>query len=146
MSKTTVSPQTTRLAARVLSITDNGGTLNCGGLRYDDITTANANTTMTINGVISNAVGGSSAATLIKDGPGTVILNAANTFSGTTNIKDGTLVVTGSLAGGITMSTGFTTGVKTTLTGTGVIGGLTMDAAVRSSLREQLPPTARLAR
>jgi autotransporter-associated beta strand protein len=50
-----------------------------------------------------------------------VTLSGANTFSGTTNLNGGTLIVTGSLAGGITMSMG------TTLAGTGTISGATQD-------------------
>jgi autotransporter-associated beta strand protein len=108
-----------------ITVMDSGGsTLNTGGVRTD-IATANANTTMTLNGVIS----GSSSTTLTKNGPGTVILNNTNTFSGTMYHTDGTLIVNGSLAGPVIMTYTSTSTVRTTLSGSGTIGGAVQDSA-----------------
>ena len=104
-----------------VAIGDSGGVLNAGGVRTD-ITTGNANTTMTINGVISGSVG-----PLTKTGPGTVILATANTYNGATTVNEGVLAVNGSLAGGITMATSIST-VRTTLAGTGTVSGGVTDA------------------
>jgi autotransporter-associated beta strand protein len=104
-----------------VTITNNGGTLNTGGIR-SDVPTASANVGMIINGVVSSS---SSAAILTKMGPGTVTLaNANNTFNGTVNLNDGTLIVNGSLTGGITMAAGT---VTTTLAGNGTILGAVSD-------------------
>ncbi len=105
-----------------IALGDSGGILNAGGSRVDN-TTADATVRMTINGQIS----GSSIATLTKAGPGTVILNAANPFSGTTNLTDGTFVVNGSLANGVSFTASPTLNIITTLSGTGTVGGLTTD-------------------
>ena len=107
-----------------VAITDNGGTLNAGGIRTD-VTTAIPGASMTITGVISNAVGGTSAATLTKLGPGTVTLTNANTFNGLTNLNDGTLIVNGSLGGGVTMLG--SSASTTTLGGIGTINGPVQD-------------------
>jgi autotransporter-associated beta strand protein len=106
------------------SITISGsGILNAGGVR-NDITTAVSGTTMTING----AIGGTGSDVMTKNGPGTVILNAAtNTFSGIANINDGTLIVNGSLPCALNISQSPTTGIRTTLSGTGTIGGAAQD-------------------
>jgi fibronectin-binding autotransporter adhesin len=107
-----------------VAIDDTGGVLNAGGLRDDYA--ANPDAKLTISGVISNAPGGTSAASLTKAGPGTVtITNTANTFSGMTYLTDGTLVLNGNLPGGITLSS---TGTSTILSGTGTVGGTTTDA------------------
>ena len=52
-----------------IAITDNRGILNAGGVR-SDVATAVPGASMTITGVISNAVGGTNAATITKLGPG----------------------------------------------------------------------------
>jgi autotransporter-associated beta strand protein len=57
-------------------------------------------------------------ASLVKDGPGTLELAAANAYSGTTTVRAGALLVRGSLgAGGVTVASG------ATLCGDGTIGG-----------------------
>ena len=110
-------------------IADSGGTLNAGGVR-SDITTANASTTMTLNGPLQNAAGGTSAANLYKLGPGTVILaNATNSFSGTANLMDGVFVVNGAFTGSIVMSQNTGSTVRTTLSGTGSIAGPVQDGS-----------------
>ena len=65
------------------------------------------------NGTISG--GGS----LTLTGPGTLILNSAESYSGATNVSAGNLIVNGSTSPSSTI----TLGSKTTLTGTGTIGG-----------------------
>ncbi len=105
-----------------VAVADSGGKLNAGGSRADY--TANSAAKMTISGVIS----GTSSATLTKTGPGTVTLTNANTFSGNVVADDGTLVVNGSLPVGVALSTSSTSGINTTLAGTGTLGGTTQDA------------------
>jgi fibronectin-binding autotransporter adhesin len=112
---------TTNTVSGSVAIDDTGGILNAGGVRADYA--ANSSTRMTISGAIS----GSSAAVLAKNGPGTITLSGANTFSGMTNLNDGTLIVNSALPGlGINMATGT---VTTTLAGTGTVGGTVTDAS-----------------
>ena len=86
-----------------------GGTINMTGAG-GNITTTTVWTT-TINSSISGSVG------LTKNGPGRLVLNGTNTYSGTTTINDGILLVNGSLSNsGVTVSKGL-------LGGTGVISG-----------------------
>ena len=105
-------------------VTDAGGTLNTGGAR-DDYPTTVATTVMTINGAIQHDTGGTSAAIVTKLGPGTAILNGANTFTGTMNLNDGTLVINNSWAGPVTMAS--SSAAVTTLAGTGTISGMVTD-------------------
>jgi autotransporter-associated beta strand protein len=56
---------------------------------------------------------------LSKAGPGQLLLEGANTFAGQTSVDAGTLMLTGSLAGTVTV------GVNGTLSGTGSIAGVT---------------------
>ena len=74
-------------------------------------------TTQTVSGVIAN---GASAGTLNMNGAGTLVLTAANTYTGPTNVNSGTLDVAGSIA-----SSSLTTVASgAALTGTGTIGNL----------------------
>ena len=76
-------------------------------------TTAN-NSDLTVSGVISGAGGG-----ITKNGAGTMLLTAVNTYTGPTMVNAGKLFVSGSTAAGaVTVS-----GTGTTLGGTGTIGG-----------------------
>ena len=68
--------------------------------------------TDTISGVISGS------GSLDKIGSGTLILTAANTYSGPTDVQEGTLGLRGSLASTVTVESGATVG------GTGSVGGL----------------------
>jgi len=68
------------------------------------------------NGVCQNASPYHNSTNLKKTGPGTVTLNATNTFSGTAYVMDGTLDVAGALASGAYVSGGL-------LTGTGSVDG-----------------------
>jgi autotransporter-associated beta strand protein len=67
---------------------------------------------VTLSGVLSGPGG------LTKSGPGTLILSNGNTYLGPTGINAGTLLLTGSLAGGMV-----TVAAGATLTGTGTVGG-----------------------
>ncbi|MGN0876752.1 MAG: autotransporter-associated beta strand repeat-containing protein [Kiritimatiellia bacterium] len=62
------------------------------------------------NGVHQNGSCYFNATNLKKTGPGTVTLNAANTFQGTAYVEDGTLDLTGSLASGACVEGGVLTG------------------------------------
>ena len=68
--------------------------------------------TATISGVISGS------GSLDKIGSGTLILTAANTYTGPTDVQEGTLGLRGSLASTVTVELGATLG------GTGSVGGL----------------------
>ena len=68
--------------------------------------------TATISGVISGS------GSLDKIGSGTLILTAANTYTGPTDVQAGTLALRGSLASTVTVESGATLG------GTGAVGGL----------------------
>ena len=113
-----------------ISVTDsmgtgNGSTLNIGGTR-SDYTTANTYSHLQISGVVQNAPGGTTAAIITKLGPGPVTFsNPANTFNGTMLEKEGSVIVTGTWAGGITMYQA-TPGVV--LSGTGSINGPVSDS------------------
>jgi autotransporter-associated beta strand protein len=101
-----------------------GGEITLNPSAGGTISTATG-TAITVTG---NIVGSGANLTLTKSGTaggGTVTLTGANTYSGTTYLNDGTLIVTGSLTGGITMQTGV---VRTTLSGTGTINGPVADA------------------
>jgi outer membrane autotransporter protein len=77
-----------------------------------DPTIDTGSNTDTISGVISGA------GSLDKIGSGTLILTAANTYSGPTDVQAGTLGLRGSLASTVTVESGAILG------GTGTIGGL----------------------
>ncbi len=84
---------------------------------------ADAGQTITINGVVSDT--GSGTAGLSVDGPGTVVLGAANTYSGTTDVLAGTLLVNNPTGSGTGSGT-VTVGAGATLGGNGSIGGLAL--------------------
>ena len=65
--------------------------------------------------IINSPIAGSGG--LTQNGSGTLVLNEANLFTGLTDVNDGTLVVNGSLAGDVTISS------LATLAGTGTISG-----------------------
>ena len=96
----------------------NGGNFSLANnirISGDPVFTPQAGSTQTISGVISN--GGSPGAVELS-GAGTLVLSAANTYTGPTNIDSGTLDVTGSIATSSLTSVG-NGGV---LTGTGTVG------------------------
>jgi autotransporter-associated beta strand protein len=106
------APTISCLAGGTLTV---GGTLDNGGFL---LTVASAGTT-NLNGVISNT------GALSQTGAGTLTLAAANLYTGTTTSTGGTLIVTGSLAGGA----GLTTATSTVLAGTGTVQALTVNAS-----------------
>ena len=82
----------------------------------DPTFTVNAGNTNTISGVIAD---GATPGDVVKNGGGTLILTAANTYTGATTIAAGTLLVNGTQTG-----TGATTvGSGATLGGSGTLGG-----------------------
>jgi autotransporter-associated beta strand protein len=75
-----------------------GGNFNVGNeiqISGDPTFTAPSGTVQTLSGVIAD---GSGSGTVVKDGFGTLVLTASNTYSGQTNVNAGTLDVTGSIA------------------------------------------------
>ncbi|MDP1580364.1 MAG: autotransporter-associated beta strand repeat-containing protein [Candidatus Didemnitutus sp.] len=84
--------------------------------------TLNIATTANWNQAISGGFG------LTKTGAGKLLLNAANTYSGSTTVSAGTLELgpTGSLAGSLTVASG------ATLSGTGTIGGAATISGIHS--------------
>ncbi len=91
--------------------TGSGGSLTLAiGTGTPEISVANG--TSTINAVLAGTNG------FTKTGFGTLILGAANSYTGTTQISAGTLLVTGSLATGPS-----TVAIGGTLAGTGTING-----------------------
>jgi autotransporter-associated beta strand protein len=70
--------------------------------------------TLNVGGVLHN--GYQFTGTIIKSGTGTMVLSAANTYTGSTTVSNGTLLVNGSLASGATINGG-------TLAGSGTLGG-----------------------
>lgn len=78
---------------------DSGSVGGTGGLWV------NAEVTLTYAGVIASA-GNTGAQVLRKQGPGLLLLNGANTFTGVTQVQGGSLGGTGSLASGVTVENG----------------------------------------
>jgi fibronectin-binding autotransporter adhesin len=97
---------------------------------YQGTLAATLSSAITLNGATTISLP-SSAASLISNGtisgggsltmtgPGTVILNGTETYTGATNVSAGNLIINGSTSPSSTI----TLGTKTTLTGTGSIGG-----------------------
>jgi len=69
---------------------------------------ADAGQSIIFDGVVSDTGPGATGLTI--DGPGTVLLNAANTYTGETVVTNGTLGGTGSTAGPVTAAAGGTVG------------------------------------
>lgn len=76
-----------------------------------------------IDAQLSGAIGGSGS--IVKTGEGTLLLSAANTFTGPATVLRGGLIVDGSLAGNLIVSAGVLQGNGDGLT-TGLIRGLTL--------------------
>jgi autotransporter-associated beta strand protein len=130
-----------RSAASGIDVTTSGQTLTLSGkLGSGSLTNAGTNGwvfggagNLTLNGVISNAIGaGSTGTTITKNGGGTLTLGSAtNSYTGATAVKEGTLLIgtSGSLANtAVTVGGAGTTGTPT-LGGGGMIGGATTIAA-----------------
>jgi len=82
------------------------------------VTVNSATNALTVGGIISNGTG-TGTGNLTKAGVGTLILAGANTYTGTTSVSAGTLDLTGSLAGAVSVSSG----AILETTGTGTISG-----------------------
>ena len=96
----------------ILQFESSGHTLANAIVLNADPTVDTQSNTDTISGVISGS------GSLDKIGSGTLILTAANTYTGPTDVQAGTLGLRGSLASIVTVESGATVG------GTGSIGGL----------------------
>lgn len=84
----------------------------------------NGSGTITASGVISEQGG---TAGLIKSGPGTLILNANNTYTGDTTLSAGTLIVNGTnSATAVSVSPG------ATLRGNGRVGNVSIEGVVQA--------------
>ena len=59
----------------------------------NEITIANAGTTLTLTGEISDEPCIGSDGNLVKSGPGTLVLRGDNSYQGNTDLVDGTLIV-----------------------------------------------------
>ena len=73
---------------------------------------------LNISGLMHNR-NGAAAGAVTKSGPGTMVLSAANSYTGATNVNAGTLLIHGSTAA----SSSVTVASTATLGGTGTIGG-----------------------
>src|SRR5207248_1657564 len=136
-----------------------GTNIDNGGLRYDPASTGSAtfNPAITLTGTsgihVENAANTLTMASVIsgsgfgvtKTGAGNMILNAANTYSGTTTITGGTLTLasTGSIANSSTIHvqsgatynvsavSGYSVGASQTIKGSGtVVGAMTVAGTV----------------
>ena len=111
------------------------GTLNLTGTVPFQITPANANNTITFNGVISDS-SGSGASKINTTGAGTVIFNAANTFAGDTVTVGGTstlklensLALDGAAGGAVNVQGGATLALSGGVNFVGQTGLLTLNS------------------
>ncbi|MFM7148833.1 MAG: autotransporter-associated beta strand repeat-containing protein, partial [Gemmataceae bacterium] len=103
----------------ILSFAGNANTW-AGVIRMDSNSTfgANASTTLTVSGVISDLGSGYS---LVKEGTGTVVFSAANTYRGLSTVNDGTLIIENALALGAGGTSANGTVVNKTLTKVGTL-------------------------
>lgn len=93
-----------------------------GGFRVDDGAAA-----LTLGGVISGS------GNLVKSGPGELLLNGANTYTGSTSVTAGTLTVPNALlpnAADVALTSGAT--LNLTFTGADTVGRLLIDGVVQS--------------
>ena len=97
-----------------------GGNISMTGPTANDQVKFDAagTSTLTITGVISEAT---NAKVFTKTGSGTIVLNGANTYTGSTNVAVGTLVIAnnaalGTTAAGTTVQIGATLGVQNNIT------------------------------
>jgi len=100
--------------------------------------------TLTYGGVIASA-GNTGTQTLVKNGSGLLLLNGANTFTGTTTITAGSLGGTGSLASGVSVSSGAALAPGSGGVGTFTIGGgLTLGSGAQLTVDLNAPDTSDL--
>ena len=96
-----------------------------------------------VNTILRNGSGDyPGAGTLVKSGPGTMLLAGHNVYTGTTTVNNGTLLVNGSLgSGAVTVTTGATLG------GNGNLGGsLTIQSGGIHALTVAAAPSAQVTR
>lgn len=100
--------------------------------------------TLAYGGVIASA-GNTGTQTLVKNGSGHLALNGANTFTGTTTIAAGSLGGIGSLASGVSVSSGAALAPGNGGVGTFAIGGgLTLAAGAQLTVDLGAPGTSDL--
>lgn len=125
-------------------VTVGNGTDNTGVTTFQ-ITDAAAGAApdLTVSAVIRNSGNnGANAGGLTKAGTGTLLLTAANTYTGPTSVNAGTLVVGGSLA-----NTAVTVADGATLGGNGALGGsLTIQSGGRHALAVAATPAGQATR
>ena len=90
----------TSTAAAATNTISGLGTLRLNATRTFTVADDTPTSDLTVSTVIAN---GSGTAGLTKEGAGTLILNAVNTYTGTTAVNAGTLGGTGSIAGAVTV-------------------------------------------
>ncbi len=116
------APSITTKASGTTSTISGGIAIRSGNLPFNVAAgTTASHSDLTVSGVISGAGFG-----VAKAGAGTMMLTAANTYTGPTTVNVGSLIVTGSLAAGSAVSvsnTGTILGGAGDGTTTGVIGG-----------------------
>ena len=79
-----------------------------------------------ISGRIAN--GGTANSQLLRYGDGLLELTATNAYTGATSLYDGDTRVLGVISGGVVVAVNHTNGPRTTLSGSGTVGTLTVNA------------------
>ncbi|MBU8546821.1 MULTISPECIES: autotransporter-associated beta strand repeat-containing protein [Roseomonadaceae] len=110
----------TTIQTGTVQVGDGGtsGTLGSGAVVNNGALVFNRSDAVTVGNLISGS------GTLTQDGPGNLILNAANTYTGATTVQAGRLSVNGSIAA----SSGVTVEAGGTLGGTGSLPGVAVRA------------------
>jgi autotransporter-associated beta strand protein len=118
------------LAVTLANAVTLGGNVTIGGsqnLTFTGAATLTGNRTLTVNNTgtttFAGAIGQSSnGLTLTKNGAGTLMFSAGNTYTGSTTVSGGTLLVNGSIAGALTVNSGANAG------GSGKMGPVTVNS------------------
>jgi autotransporter-associated beta strand protein len=106
---------------------EGSGTIDLGD---KNLTVGGSNLSTTFSGVIQDTGGG----TLTKTGTGTLTLSGASTFTGGTTVSQGSLMLTGSLASGVTVNSGASFGGTGTVTGNVINSGTVAPGTIGSPL------------
>lgn len=107
------------LLGDTLIASDRGGLVLSGSVSGAGTTLTIGGDQIQIDGVIATGTGG-----LIKNGPGSATLSAANSYTGLTSINGGILVNFGRIAGGVAVQAG------ASFISTGIIGGQLTNAGL----------------